>query len=70
MVETNNSAFIEIWNPTSAILASLQVGIKPIGLEYCDQATSRQPVHAKDHQIFQLFFLHATLRLNRLAGII
>ena len=67
---TIKQEFIEVWNPTSAIIASLRVGVKPIGLVYCDRATSRQPVCAQDYQVFQLFFLHTTLGLNRLAGII
>jgi HD-like signal output (HDOD) protein len=70
MAGTIKLEFLEIWNPTSAILAPLRVGVKPIGLIYCDRATSRQPVHAQDYQVFQLFFLHTTLGLNRLAGII
>lgn len=61
--------FLEIWNPTSAIIASLRVGVKPIGLVYCDRGTTRQPVSAQDYQVFQLFFRHTTLGLNRLAGI-
>lgn len=70
MAGTIKREFLETWNPTSAIIASLRVGIKPIGLVYCDRATSRQPVNAQDYQVFQLFFLHTTLGLNRLAGII
>ncbi|HEX5646881.1 MAG TPA: hypothetical protein VFX56_07910 [Nitrospira sp.] len=70
MSGTIKQEFLEIWNPTSAIIASLRVGVKPIGLVYCDRATSRQPVRAQEYQIFQLFFLQTTLGLNRLAGII
>ena len=70
MAGTMKQEFLETWNPTSAILASLRVGVKPIGLVYCDRATSGQPVHAQDYQVFQLFFLQTTLGLNRLAGII
>lgn len=70
MAGTIKQEFLETWNPTSAIIASLRVGVKPIGLVYCDRTTSRQPVRAQEYQIFQLFFLHTTLGLNRLAGII
>jgi hypothetical protein len=70
MAGTIKQEFLEIWHPTSAILAPLRVGVKPIGLIYCDRATSRQPVDAQDYQVFQLFFLQTTLGLNRLAGII
>lgn len=70
MAETVKPEFTEIWNPTSAIFASLRVGVKPIGLVYCDRGVSRQPVGAQDYQVFQLFFLQTTLGLNRLAGIL
>jgi hypothetical protein len=70
MAGTIKPQFTETWNPTSAILASLRVGVKPIGLVYCDRATSGQPVRAQDYQVFQLFFLQTTLGLNRLAGIL
>lgn len=62
--------FIEVWKPTSAILAPLRVGAKPIGLIFCDRATSSQPVLSHDYQAFQLFFAQTTLGLNRLAGIL
>ena len=70
MAGTIKREFTEIWNPTSGILASLRVGVKPIGLVYCDRVASGQPVRAQDYQVFQLFFLHTTLGLNRLAGIL
>ena len=62
--------FIEVWKPTSAILVPLRVGVKPIGLAYCDRATSGQPVAPQDLQALQLFFAQMTLNLNRLAGIL
>lgn len=62
--------FLEIWKPTSAIVAPLRVGAKPIGLIYCDRASSSQPMLAQDYQAFQLFFAQTTLGLNRLAGIL
>jgi HD-like signal output (HDOD) protein len=70
MAGTVKQEFLETWNPSSAIIASLRVGVKPIGLVYCDRTTGRRPVNAQDYQVFQLFFLHATLGLNRLAGIL
>jgi len=62
--------FIEIWKPTSAILAPLRIGVRPIGLTYCDRAASGQPVLPQDLQALQLFFAQMTLSLNRLAGIL
>lgn|GEM_PF-693404 len=62
--------FIEVWKPTSAIVAPLRVGTKPIGLIYCDRVTTSQPVPSHDYQVFQLFFAQTTLVLNRLAGIL
>lgn len=62
--------FVEIWNPVSAILAPLRVGTKPIGLIYCDHGLRNQPVLASDHQTFLLFFMHTTMGLNRLAGVL
>ena len=62
--------FLDVWKPTSAIMAPLRVGARPIGLIYCDRAPSNQPVLPQDYQAFQLFFSQATLGLNRLAGIL
>ena len=62
--------FIEVWKPTSAIVAPLRVGAKPIGLIYCDRVTTSQPVLSQDYQAFQLFFAQTTLGLNRLASIL
>ena len=59
-----------MWKPMSAIVAPLRVGAKPIGLIYCDRATSCQPVGSQDYQALQLFFAQTTLGLNRLAGIL
>lgn len=70
MVGSLKQEFIEIWEPTSAIVAPLRVGAKPIGLIYCDRATSSQPVCSQDYQALQLFFAQTTLGLNRLAGIL
>lgn len=62
--------FIEVWKPTSAIVAPLRVGAKPIGLIYCDRVPDSHPVLSQDYQAFQLFFAQTTLGLNRLAGIL
>lgn len=62
--------FLEVWKPTSAIVAPLRVGAKPIGLIYCDRSAGSQPVQPLDYQAFQLFFAQATLGINRLAGIL
>jgi hypothetical protein len=62
--------FIEVWKPTSAIVAPLRVGAKPIGLIYCDRIPGTHPVLSQDYQAFQLFFAQTTLGLNRLAGIL
>ncbi len=70
MAETLKQDFLDVWKPTSAIVAPLRVGARPIGLIYCDRATSNQPVLPQDYQAFQLFFAQTTLGLNRLAGIL
>ena len=70
MTGTLKQNFLDVWKPTSAIMAPLRVGARPIGLIYCDRATSNQPVLPQDYQAFQLFFAQATLGLNRLAGIL
>lgn len=70
MAGTLKQDFLDVWKPTSAIMAPLRVGARPIGLIYCDRAPSNQPVLPQDYQAFQLFFSQATLGLNRLAGIL
>jgi HD-like signal output (HDOD) protein len=62
--------FVEIWNPVSAILAPLRVGTRPMGLIYCDHGVRNQPVLASDYQTFLLFFMHTTMGINRLAGVL
>ena len=70
MAATLKQDFREVWKPSSAILASLRVGAKPIGLLYCDRPVDSQPLSPTDYQAFQLFFAQTTLALNRLAGIL
>lgn len=55
MAGTLKQDFIEVWRPTSAIVAPLRVGAKPIGLIYCDRVTTSQPVLSQDYQVFRLF---------------
>jgi hypothetical protein len=62
--------FVEVWKPGSAILAPLRVGTRPIGLIYCDRGLRNQPVLPSDYQMFLLFFMHTTMGLNRLAGVL
>ncbi|MDR4464278.1 MAG: HDOD domain-containing protein [Nitrospira sp.] len=69
-VGTLKQEFLEVWKPTSAIVAPLRVGAKPIGLIYCDRLTGSQPMQPQDYQAFQLFFAQTTLGINRLAGIL
>ncbi|MBS0149774.1 MAG: HDOD domain-containing protein [Nitrospira sp.] len=62
--------FLDAWHPTAAILAPLRVGVRPIGLVYCDRGPDRPSMHPQDYQAFQLFFAQTTLGMNRLAGIL
>ncbi|HMS85470.1 MAG TPA: HDOD domain-containing protein [Nitrospira sp.] len=62
--------FLDVWHPISAILAPLRVGVKPIGLVYCDRGPDRPPMQPQDYQAFQLLFAQTTLGMNRLAGIL
>jgi HD-like signal output (HDOD) protein len=62
--------FLDVWCPTSSILAPLRVGMRPIGLVYCDRGPSHPPVQPQDYQTFQLFLALTTLSMNRLAGIL
>ncbi|MDH5669653.1 MAG: HDOD domain-containing protein [Nitrospira sp.] len=62
--------FLKVWKPTSAIFTPLRVGMKPIGLVYCDRGTSGQPVMPQDLQALQLFFAQMTINLNRLSDIL
>lgn len=62
--------FLRIWNPSSAIIAPLRVGIRPIGMIYGDNGPVPERVQPKDLQAFQLFFSQTTLSMNRLAGVL
>lgn len=62
--------FLDVWHPTSAILAPLRVGVRPVGFVYCDRGRGRLPMQPQDYQAFQLLFAQTTLGMNRLAGIL
>ncbi len=63
-----NAAFLRLWNPTSGIVAPLRVGLRPIGLIYCDAGPVPNQVGVRDYQRFRLFFDHATVSMSQLAG--
>ncbi len=62
--------FLRIWNPSSAIIAPLRVGTRPIVMIYGDNGSLPQRVLPKDFQAFQIFFSQTTLSMNRLAGVL
>lgn len=62
--------FRKAWQPSSAILAPIRIGIRPIGLLYSDRGPLPGQVSPQDLQALQLFFSQAILSLNRLAGVL
>ncbi|THJ25195.1 MAG: HDOD domain-containing protein [Nitrospira sp. CG24E] len=62
--------FAATWQTSSAVLAPIRVGNRPIGLLYCDRGAQSTQVSSHDLQSFQLFFGQAILSINRLAGIL
>lgn len=64
------SRFLTTWQTSSAILAPIRIGIRPIGLLYSDHGPLPGQVTSQDLQSFQLFFGQAILSLNRLAGVL
>ncbi|MCX5724396.1 MAG: GAF domain-containing protein [Nitrospirae bacterium] len=62
--------FLKTWKPSSAILAPIRIGIRPIGLLYSDRGPLPGQVSPQDLQALQLFFGQAILSLNRLAGVL
>lgn len=62
--------FLRVWNPSSAIIAPLRIGTRPIGLIYGDNGPAPQRVVPADLQAFQLFFGQTALSINRLAGLL
>jgi hypothetical protein len=65
-----SSKFTTIWRTSSAILAPVRIGIRPIGLLYGDRGPLPHQVLPQDLQSFQLFLGQAILSLNRLAGVL
>ena len=62
--------FISTWQTSSAVLAPIRIGNRPIGLLYSDHGPHSIPISSHDLQSFQLFFSQAILSLNRLAGVL
>ncbi len=65
-----SASFLSLWKPSSAIVAPLRIGNRPIGMIYCDRGPLPQHVQARDFQGFQLFYGQAMLSMNRLAGVL
>jgi hypothetical protein len=65
-----NSTFSTTWHTSSAILAPIRIGIRPIGLLYGDRGPHPHQVSPQDLQSFQLLLGQAILSLNRLAGVL
>jgi HD-like signal output (HDOD) protein len=65
-----SSTFVTTWHTSSAVLAPIRIGIRPIGLLYGDRGPHPHQVSPQDLQSFQLFFGQAILSLNRLAGVL
>ncbi len=65
-----SSVFSKRWRSSSAVLAPIRIGIRPIGLLYGDRGPDPNQVSPQDLQSFQLFLGQAILSLNRLAGVL
>lgn len=65
-----SSVFSKTWRSSSAVLAPIRIGIRPIGLLYGDRGPDPNHVSPQDLQSFQLFLGQAILSLNRLAGVL
>lgn len=65
-----SATFLTTWRTSSAILAPIRIGVRPIGLLYSDCGPHLTQVSSQDLQAFQLFFGQAILSLNRLAGVL
>ncbi len=65
-----SSRFLATWQTSSAILAPIRIGIRPIGLLYSDHGPLLGQITPQDLQSLQLFFGQAILSLNRLAGVL
>ncbi|MDH4185500.1 MAG: HDOD domain-containing protein [Nitrospira sp.] len=64
------ATFLATWHTSSAILAPIRIGIRPIGLLYSDRGPLPGHVSPEDLQTLQLFLGQTTLSLNRLAGVL
>lgn len=62
--------FISTWQTSSAVLAPIRIGNRPIGLLYGDRGPRSVQISPYDLQSFHLFFGQAILSLNRLAGVL
>lgn len=65
-----HSTFVSTWHTSSAVLAPIRIGNRPIGLLYSDRGPLATQVSPHDLQSFQLFFGQAILSLNRMAGVL
>jgi len=65
-----HARFISIWQASSALLAPIRIGNRPIGLLYSDHGSHSTEISSHDLQSFQLFLSQAILSLNRLAGVL
>lgn len=65
-----SSTFLTTWRTSSAILAPIRIGTRPIGLLYSDCGPHPSQVSPQDLQSLQLFLGQAILSLNRLAGVL
>jgi transcriptional regulator with GAF, ATPase, and Fis domain len=65
-----HSTFVSTWQTSSAVLAPIRIGNRPIGLLYSDRGPHAIQVSRHDLQSFQLFFGQAILSLNRMAGVL
>lgn len=65
-----SSTFLATWRTSSAILAPIRIGVRPIGLLYTDRGPDPCQVSPQDLQSFQLLLSQAILSLNRLAGVL
>lgn len=69
-LQSLHSMFVSTWQTSSAVLAPIRIGHRPIGLLYSDRSPHATQVSPHDLQSFQLFFGQAILSLNRMAGVL
>ncbi|MGE3153419.1 MAG: HDOD domain-containing protein [Nitrospiraceae bacterium] len=61
--------FLDVWKATSAVLASLRVNARPIGLIYADRGEAPHTVTEGDYEVFLALFNQTVLSMNRLTGV-